>query len=105
MTIHLQLNSGEAAHTVCKVGQTIRFTTQPECWYQLFAAAKKAAAGGVVPSAATRAALLARSHFGDLQPIHAMASQDGETAAKTQKEIMMWEEFTWRVAAKEYGLD
>ncbi len=95
----------EAQHTSCKTSETIRFTTQPRCWYQLFTAAKKSAATGDVPSAASHAPLLARSHFGDLQFFHSMASQDGETAAETRRRVMIWMEFTWRVGNGEYSLD
>jgi hypothetical protein len=96
---------GEAQHTHCKTDETIRFTTQPVCWYEIFSAAKKLAANGQVPSAGNHAPLLERSHFGDLQFLHSMASQDGETAAETQRRVFIWMEFTWRVANGEYGLD
>ncbi len=100
-----QLQPGEGQHTHCKTEETIRFTTQPRCWYELFTAAKKAAEQGEVPNAASHAPLLARSHFGDLQFFHSMASQDGELAGETQRRVMIWMEFTWRVANGEYGLD
>jgi hypothetical protein len=100
-----QLQPGEGQHTHCKTDETIRFTTQPRCWYELFTAAKKSAEQGDVPSAASHAPLLARSHFGDLQFFHSMASQDGELAGETQRRVMVWMEFTWRVANGEYGLD
>jgi hypothetical protein len=87
------------------VNETIRVTTQPVCWVQLFEAAKKAAANGDVPDAYNHAPILQRSHFGDLQFFHAMASRDGETAEETQKRVMMWEEFTWKVATGTYSLD
>jgi hypothetical protein len=100
-----RLDEGEGQHTSCKTTETIRFTTQPRCWYELFTAAKKSAEQGEVPNAAARSPLLARSHFGDLQFFHSMASQDGELAAETQRRVMMWMEFTWRVANGEYALD
>jgi hypothetical protein len=100
-----RMQPDEAQHTSCKTTETIRFTTQPYCWYELFTAAKKSAAKGQVPSPANHAPLLARSHFGDLQFFHSMASQDGESAAETQRRVMVWMEFTWRVANGEYGLD
>jgi hypothetical protein len=100
-----QLEAGEGQHTDCKTTETIRFTTQPVCWVQLFEDAKHRAASGDVPDAYNHAPLLGRSHFGDLQFLHAMASQDGETAAETQKRVLMWAEFTWKVAIGEYGLD
>jgi len=39
-----------------------------------------------------------RSHYGDLQFIHAMASRDGEPAAETRQNIMAWAEFAYAVA-------
>lgn len=98
-----QLQKGQGTHTDCKTTQTIRFTTQPVCWVQLFKSAKKGAANGVVPSAGTQAPMLARSHFGDLQFLHAMATQNGETAADTQKKVLMWIEFNWKVATGVYN--
>jgi len=100
-----QLQAGEGQHTSCKATETIRFTTQPICWYQLFKAASRKAASGDIPDAYNHAPLLARSHFGDLQFLHAMASQDGEAAAETQRRVMMWAEFAWKVALGEYALD
>jgi hypothetical protein len=100
-----RLQEDEGQHTSCKTSETIRFTTQPRCWYELFTAAKKAAARGEVPSAEFHSPLLARSHFGDLQFLHSMASQDGEAAAETQRRVMIWMEFSWRVAIGEYVLD
>jgi hypothetical protein len=42
--------------------------------------------------------LLPRSHFGDLQFLHGMGSRDGEAAAVTQGHVMLWAEFTYKVA-------
>jgi hypothetical protein len=100
-----RLDAGEGESTTCKVNETIRFTTQPRCWYDLFKAAKRSAMAGKLPSALTHAPLVARSHFGDLQFLHAMGSQDGETAAETQRRVLMWLEFAWRTSSGEYGLD
>lgn len=53
--------------------------------------------------------LLARSHFGDLQCLHAMATRDGEAAHDTRHRILLWSEFFYGVAtghidgAKELG--
>jgi hypothetical protein len=54
--------------------------------------------------AAGGASLLHRSHFGDLQFMHAMATKDGEPAETTRRKILMWAEFSWRTAMREYGL-
>lgn len=58
-----------------------------------------------MPDAYNDAPLLQRFHFGDLQFLHAVASRDGETAGQTQQSVMMWEEFTWKVAIGTYVLD
>lgn len=92
-----RLNAGEAKNTACKITETIRFTTQPDCWGQLFRDAKKRATQGQPLDAESGASLLGRSHFGDLQFLHAMASKDGEPAIETRKRILMWAEFTWKV--------
>lgn len=42
--------------------------------------------------------LLERSHFGDLQFLHAMASHNGELAEYTQKQILAWAEFVYKVS-------
>lgn len=39
-----------------------------------------------------------RSHYGDLQFLHAMASSDGESAQATQQHILSWAEFAYAVA-------
>lgn len=41
-----------------------------------------------------------RSHYGDLQFLHAMASQDGEAPMETQRDIMNWMEFAYAVSTK-----
>ncbi|MGE5526989.1 MAG: hypothetical protein ACM3SS_24975 [Rhodospirillaceae bacterium] len=100
-----RLEQDEGRGTSCKVTETIRFTTQPKCWYELFSDAKKKAASGEKLDAKSRTSLLGRSHFGDLQFIHAMASADGEPANVTKEKIMTWAEFTWNVATGQVGLD
>jgi hypothetical protein len=42
---------------------------------------------------------MTRSHFGDLQFLHAMASDLGAPAEATRMEILDWMEFAWRVAS------
>lgn len=45
--------------------------------------------------------MLERSHFGDLQFLHAMASCNGESAKETQSKIMAWAEFVYKVSIGE----
>lgn len=100
-----RISSGEGKGTHCKVTQTIRFQTQPYCWYQLFDDANDRAGVGAVFDAQSRSAMLYRTHFGDLQFLHAMASADGVGAAKTQELMLDWAEFNWRVMRGEYRLE
>ena len=86
----------------CKTSQTIRVITQPVCWAKLFKDAEKKSLTEVYDASHVASNLMYRSHLGDLQFLHAMASKDGETAGETQKRILMWIEFTWRVSMGEY---
>lgn len=40
-----------------------------------------------------------RSHLGDLQFLHAMASRDGEPAALTRDSVLMWLELIWKIGS------
>ena len=99
-----RLEGDEGRGTTCKVAETIRFTTQPACWVELFPDSKKKAEAGKTPNAASRTSLLGRSHFGDLQFLRAMASRDGELAADTKRRIMMWAQFAWGIATGKHSL-
>jgi hypothetical protein len=66
-----------------------------------FQNAKKVAASSKdpsVPAFRRGDGLLERSHFGDLQFLHGMAAIDGEEAAQTQRKILSWSEFVYKVA-------
>ncbi|NQD37725.1 hypothetical protein HPT27_11875 [Permianibacter sp. IMCC34836] len=41
--------------------------------------------------------LLYRSHYGDLQFLHAMASSETETAAETRRKMLVWARFSYEV--------
>lgn len=45
--------------------------------------------------------LLSRSHFGDLQFLHAMAYKNGVPTDETLKKILIWSEFTYKVGIGE----
>lgn len=99
-----RISSGEGKGTRCKVTQTIRFQTQPYCWYELFDDANTKAAQGAVFDADSRSAMLYRTHFGDLQFLHAMASADGVDPEETKRLMLDWAEFNWKIISGEYGL-
>jgi len=58
--------------------------------YELFIAGKRPIGPGD--------GLLARSHFGDLQWLHAMASTPQEAAGRTKAAMLRWAAFCWDVA-------
>lgn len=89
-------------------GTTVKLPAlQPDCWLKVFQDGKKRATTqpdgtpGYSFNSANRSALLLRSHFGDMQFLHAMAARDGETAGETKQRILSWAEFTYRVAQGE----
>jgi len=100
-----RIKNSEGRGTPCKVNQTIRFQTQPTCWYLLFRDAAKRARSGVRFDADNRSAMLYRTHFGDLQFLHAMASQDAEPADETRRAILEWTEFNWRLMTGEFTVE
>ncbi|KUM61268.1 hypothetical protein ACN42_g5856 [Penicillium freii] len=61
------------------------------CWYQAYS--------GNVPGSIIR-----RSHFGDLQFLHGMASVEGEKATDTQRKILTWLEVMYRLACGDQGV-
>ncbi|MDM5179794.1 hypothetical protein PO883_21620 [Massilia sp. DJPM01] len=85
----------------CESGATVRLVTFPQCWGNVFKDGERKAHAGRALTAET-APLLTRSHFGDMQYLHAMASNDNETAAVVRQRILSWAEFTWRVGAGEF---
>jgi len=64
-----------------------------------FNEAKRNAKSGAVFGVGSR--LLARSHFGDLQFLHSMATTDGEQAEQTKIWVLEWAEFCYRVAVQQ----
>lgn len=94
----------------CDVKVTLRSTAQPKCWNSLFndASTKAKRAFEKNPTAAAFGPgdyLLYRSHFGDLQFMHAMAVHDGERAGDTAKQMKMWARFLWGIAINEIPTD
>jgi hypothetical protein len=67
----------------------------------LFKDAEKRTKKGEFFDARSGTVLLYRVHFGDMQFLHSMASRNGEKAVETKANIMMWAEFTYKVALGE----
>lgn len=99
------LKSSNIDECVLKVSKVIRLVTEPTCWKQLYDEAEKKGSKGKYDAENSQDNLMQRSHFGDLQFLHTMASKDGESAKDTKRKIMMWAEFTWRVGTDEYKLN
>lgn len=100
------LAPGEAANLPCSTKDTVSFVTQTRCWVGLFRdAERKSAADPIYFKQPGKGTYLTRSHFGDLQFLHAMASEDGEAAGVTKAKILMWAQFTWGVIEGKYRLD
>jgi hypothetical protein len=92
-------STGEALQSC--TGKTIRMPYFPVCWFQLFRDAERRAKRGEVLDADSNVVLLYRVHFGDMQFLHSMASCEGEEAQVTKAKIMMWAEFTYKIAIGE----
>ena len=100
------LTPGEATNLPCSTKDTVSFVTQTRCWVGLFRdAEKKSAADPTYFKQPGKGSYLTRSHFGDLQFLHAMASEDGEPASVTKAKILMWAQFTWGVVEGKYRLE
>jgi hypothetical protein len=108
-----QMKQDQAKGTKCKTSysdgrpMTIRFITQPICWADLFLAAKEQVNKDATKrfDAAHQSVLPLRSHFGDLQFFHSMASSDNEDPAETRNKILAWAELTWGVVRGQYKLE
>lgn len=87
----------------CEAGATIRLVTFPRCWANVFKDGEKRAERGDILDG-DNAPLLVRSHFGDLQFLHAMANRDTEPAETVRKRILTWAEFAWRTSLGEFSL-
>ncbi len=94
-----QFGDGQGRYAGCPNSRTstISFALRTRCWYNHFK--DVAAIAEANPEAYTGGSgtMLARSHFGDLQFLHAMAPRVGTPAQDTKAKIMMWAEFAWRV--------
>lgn len=99
-----EFTKGHGAYRGCKYGNVIRLVTFTECWARVFEDGKSRASRRL-PIDRSTSPILIRSHFGDLQFLHAMASADGESPAETRRKLMTWLEFTWKVATQKIRTD
>jgi len=97
----------ENAHAIpgCEPSVVRLPALQPSCWLIVFDAARKAAATrpdgrpGRRFDGKGRDAMMVRSHLGDLQFLHSMASRNAEPAIETRTWILRWLQFGWKAAA------
>jgi hypothetical protein len=83
---------------LCPADKVITIINDPECWGILFKDAKKQAETGRKYGNAPSTLVLYRSHFGDMQFLHSMASSEQEFAGETKRKIMAWAEFMYKIA-------
>lgn len=84
----------------CDTRITLRSTSQPACWATLFFDAEDDAKKhkGPGPAFGPGTMLLYRSHFGDLQFMHAMATANAESAGATVQSMKRWARYLWDTA-------
>jgi hypothetical protein len=99
------LAPGEGKEAGC-TSDSITFMRQTSCWIGLFKDGKQRSLQSPADfqGPGRRSNLMTRSHFGDLQFLHAMASADAESAAATKDKVMMWSQFVWSIVQGEYAL-
>jgi hypothetical protein len=93
---------GTSARREC-LNNTIRLPRLSHCWKRAIDDAEQVAdklekKGEVVSSPYP---ILYRSHYGDLQAIHAMASGKNEVVRETVAKMLVWAEFSYKVATGE----
>ena len=87
---------------ICPLGEVITIVNRPACWVMLFKDAEgKAKKGTAKYGNAPLTLVLYRSHLGDMQFLHSMASSDQERAFETKQKIMSWAQFVYRIALGE----
>jgi hypothetical protein len=82
-------------------GKVITITGDPAHWGSLFKDARKQAEAGRKYGNAPLTPVLFRSHFGDMQFLHSMASEEKERAGETKQKIMAWARFMYKLALGE----
>lgn len=102
--------AGFLGYGACNVEQTVRFSTQPDCWLCLFKEAeikaeKKKLTGCEKGPDYEVGTLMTRSHFGDLQFFHSMANEERLPADETRQKVLDWIQFAWKVFSKEFTPD
>lgn len=89
------LPNGKEIRSTC-VNETIKLPRKSDCWLDVFRGSNE-----MVPRkyfTSRNGVMLNRSHFGDMQFLHSMASRVGDRAQDTKTWILIWAEFAYKVA-------
>jgi len=89
------LPDGKEIKSTC-VNETIKLPRKSDCWGDVFRASNETVPRKYFTNRS--GVMLNRSHFGDMQFLHSMASRVGDRAQETKLAIMMWAEFAYKVA-------
>jgi hypothetical protein len=89
------LPDGKEIKSTC-VNETIKLPRKSDCWGDVFRASNETVPRKYFTNRS--GVMLNRSHFGDMQFLHSMASRAGDRAQETKLAIMMWAEFAYKVA-------
>ncbi len=90
------LPNGKAISPKC-VNETIKLPRKAYCWKDVFTTSSDRAQRKFFTN--RNGVILNRSHFGDMQFLHSMASRVGDLAQDTKLSILMWAEFAYKVAS------
>lgn len=90
------LPNGEPIKSTC-VNETIKLPRKSDCWLDVFRASSGMAQRRFFTN--RNGVILNRSHFGDMQFLHSMASRVGDRAQDTKLSILIWAEFAYKVAS------
>lgn len=99
-----QFAQGQGRYAGCPTGTpppTISFALSASCWLAHFKDISAQAEASPKLYTGGDGTMLARTHFGDLQFLHAMAAVAGTDPQITRAKVMMWAEFAWRVQSHE----
>jgi len=90
------LPDGKPIKSKC-VNETIKLPRKSDCWVDVFTSSSEMARVRFFTD--KKGVILNRSHFGDMQFLHSMASRFGDRAQDTKLSILIWAEFAYKVAS------
>lgn len=92
------LPNGKEIKSTC-TNETIKLPRKFDCWVEVFNTSSDVVNKRYFTN--RNGVMLNRSHFGDMQFLHSMASRVGDRTRYTKFAIMMWAEFAYKVAMGE----